>query len=93
VRDILERAHEALRASRYSKLLFVGDLGALVSPAFADAFARTLQNCTIARLGTGRHYLQEDHPKTIGLAVAEWIPQEESRRKGEAAVAERCDIG
>ncbi len=85
VHQILERAHEALKASRYPKLLFVGDPGALVSPAFAEAFARTLQNCTIVRLGSGRHYLQEDHPDTIGLAVAGWIAQEESRRKSEAA--------
>lgn len=85
VHDILERAHDALRASRYPKLLFVGDPGALVSPAFADDFARALSDCTIVRLASGRHYLQEDHPDTIGRALAQWIAREESSRTGEAA--------
>jgi haloalkane dehalogenase len=85
VNAILERAHAALRASQYSKLLFVGDPGALVSPAFADDFARTVHDCAVVRLGTGRHYLQEDHPAAIGRAVAQWITRLESERKGEAA--------
>jgi haloalkane dehalogenase len=70
---VLGRAHEALRTSTYSKLLFVGDPGALVSPSFADAFAAQLVDCTVVRLGSGRHYLQEDHADAIGLAIAEWI--------------------
>jgi haloalkane dehalogenase len=85
VHAILERAHEGLKASRYSKLLFVGDPGALVSPAFADAFAQTLTNCEVVHLGAGHHYLQEDHPGTIGRAIANWIAREERGRKGEAA--------
>jgi haloalkane dehalogenase len=33
---IIEEAHRALAHSSYPKLLFAGDPGALVSPAFAD---------------------------------------------------------
>lgn len=85
VHDLLTRAHDALRASRYPKLLFVGDPGALVSPAFAEAFVRSLRNCILVRLGNGRHYLQEDHPDAIGLAIAGWIAETEGQRTYDAA--------
>jgi haloalkane dehalogenase len=69
----MEQAHAALAISHYPKLLFVGVPGALVSPAFAERFARTLRNCRVVQLGAGAHYLQEDHPEAIGRALAGWI--------------------
>jgi len=77
----LERAHEALAASRYPKLLFAGNPGALVSPAFAERFAASLYDCRVVQLGAGAHYLQEDHPETIGRSVATWIGAIEAARK------------
>ena len=73
VYQALESAHAALAASTYPKLLFVGEPGALVSPAFAANFAASLQHCAIVRLGPGLHYLQEDHPEAIGRSIAGWI--------------------
>lgn len=73
VYQALELAHAALAASTYPKLLFVGEPGALVSPAFASDFAAKLQHCAVIRLGPGQHYLQEDHPEAIGRSVAGWI--------------------
>jgi len=70
-------AHAALAASRYPKLLFVGQPGALISPAFAESFGAGLKNCRVVHLGAGAHYLQEDHPEMIGRAVAEWIARTE----------------
>ena len=75
---MLEAAHRALRASRYPKLLFVGDPGALVSPAFAEEFARRLHDCRVVSLGPGAHYLQEDHPDAIGHLIADWVRTIES---------------
>jgi haloalkane dehalogenase len=69
----MEQAHAALAISHYPKLLFVGDPGALVSPVFAERFARTLRDCRVVRLGAGAHYLQEDHPEAIGRELAGWI--------------------
>lgn len=77
VTAMLEQAHADLAASRYPKILFAGTPGALVSPAFAESFAGGLQNCQLIDLGPGAHYLQEDHPETIGRAVASWIQQHE----------------
>jgi haloalkane dehalogenase len=87
VAAILERAHAALRASRYPKLLFVGDPGALVSPSFAASFAATLEDCRVVELGAGAHYLQEDHPDAIGRAVCAWIRAIEARGDAAATAA------
>jgi haloalkane dehalogenase len=73
VYSMIEHAHLALSRSLYPKLLFVGDPGALVSPAFAESFVKGLDNCIVEHVGPGRHYLQEDHPEAIGKTTAEWI--------------------
>jgi haloalkane dehalogenase len=69
----VEQAHRALAQSSYSKLLFAGDPGALISPAFAESFAKGLKNCRVVQLPSGLHYLQEDHPDVIGANVKEWL--------------------
>ena len=74
----LEEAHAALRASTFPKLLFTGNPGALVSPEFGKRFASSLRNCEDVELSSGLHYLQEDHPETIGLEVARWIERHQS---------------
>ncbi|QFU14969.1 haloalkane dehalogenase [Microvirga thermotolerans] len=74
----LEEAHAALAASDYPKLLFAGNPGALVSPAFAREFAARLKRCDLVHLGPGAHYLQEDHPEAIGRAVCDFILRAEA---------------
>jgi haloalkane dehalogenase len=81
VHALLTRAHGALAASSYPKLLFVGRPGALVSPEFARHFARSISNCRVVQLPTGAHYLQEDHPDIIGRSVAAWIGEAEAARE------------
>lgn len=80
----LAAAHAALRASRYPKMLFVGEPGALISPAFAKALVADLSPCRLVQLGTGAHYLQEDHPEVIGRSVASWIDEAENARHAAA---------
>jgi haloalkane dehalogenase len=81
----MERAHEALAASTYPKLLFSADPGALVSPAFAEELAGRLKDCRFVKLGDGVHFLQEDHPETIGRSVAAFIAEVEGRAGRNAA--------
>ena len=69
----LEKAHRALAQSSYPKLLFAGNPGALVSPTLAESFAKGLKNCRLVQLGSGIHYLQEDHAEVIGGTVKEWL--------------------
>ena len=73
VYSTIEKAHRALAQSSYPKLLFVGNPGALVSPAFAESFAKKLKNLRVVQLGAARHYLQEDHAEVIGATVNEWL--------------------
>ena len=73
VHSTMLEAHAALSHSSYPKLLFVGDPGALVSPAFAEEFAKGLKNCSVVHLGPGAHYLQEDHPQAIGANIKQWL--------------------
>ena len=73
VYSTIEKAHRALAQSSYPKLLFVGNPGALVSPAFAESFATGLKNCRMVQLSSGIHYLQEDHAEVIGASVNEWL--------------------
>ena len=82
---MMERAHAALAVSTYPKLLFSADPGALVSPALAEDFARKLKDCRLLKLGDGIHFLQEDHPETIGRSVAAFIAEVESRAGKSAA--------
>lgn len=78
VYSVIEEAHRALAQSSYPKLLFVGDPGALVSPAFAESFASGLKSCRLVHIGPGIHYLQEDNPKAIGSALHEWLSELEA---------------
>ena len=73
VYSILENAHRALAHSSYPKLLFTGNPGVLVSPSFAQSFAKGLKNLKVVQLGAGRHYLQEDHAEIIGATVNGWL--------------------
>ena len=73
VYSTLEQAHRALAQSSYPKLLFVGNPGALISPALAESFVKVLKNCRLVRLSSGLHYLPEDHPEVIGASVKEWL--------------------
>jgi haloalkane dehalogenase len=85
VHQMLAFAHDALRRSRYPKLLFSADPGALVSVEAAQEFAARLHDCRVVHLGAGRHYLQEDHPDAIGRAVADWITGIEAGLMDDAA--------
>lgn len=73
VAAIVAADHAALIAGDYPKLLFSADPGALISPAYARAFAAKTLHCRHIELGAGRHYLQEDHPHAIGQALAGWV--------------------
>jgi haloalkane dehalogenase len=69
----MEEVHRVLAESSYSKLLFVGNPGALISPAFAESFVKKLKKCRVVQLSSGLHYLQEDHPDVIGANIKEWL--------------------
>ena len=63
----------------------IGNPGGLISPDFAEQFARNLHDCKVIHLGAGAHFLQEDHPETIGRSVAAWIGEIEAAQNASAA--------
>jgi len=71
--EALSSSLAALVQSTYPKLLFVGEPGTLISPAYAANLAAKMQSIAVVPLGDGRHNLQEDHPDAIGCSVAGWI--------------------
>ena len=55
------------------KLFFFADPGALMPPAAKPAVVARAPNLTTVDLQGGTHYLQEDHPHTIGENLAAWM--------------------
>ena len=60
-----ERAYGACRLD-LSEASLASDLGALVSPPYAEEFAHKLKDCRLVKLGDGIHFLLEDRPETKG---------------------------
>lgn len=61
-----------LQGTEIPKLLLYATPGALVPESLVDWCRAKLKNLSIAHLGEGVHYLQEDNPHKIGSAIAEW---------------------
>jgi len=66
--------HGWLLETEIPKLLFWAQPGALVSPERAAWYAQHLKACRAVPLGAGVHYVQDDHPDTIGRGIASWLP-------------------
>jgi len=62
-----------LQKSALPKLLIHADPGLLVSPEAATWYRDQLPNTEIVYIGPGLHYLQEDRPREIGAAIAQWM--------------------
>lgn len=62
-----------LKESTYPKLLLYAVPGGLITNRGVQWCEEHLKNLTTVELGTGLHYLQEDHPHKIGHAIAEWL--------------------
>jgi haloalkane dehalogenase len=71
VTAIVENYSAWLSGSEFPKLLVVGDPGAIIAGRTLD-FCRTWPNQREVTV-TGRHFLQEDSPHEIGLAISEFV--------------------
>jgi haloalkane dehalogenase len=65
--------HEWLLATETPKLFFHAQPGIFIPPSRAEFYCAHLKSCCAVNLGQGLHYLQEDHPDTIGREIAAWI--------------------
>lgn len=65
--------HDWLLGTEIPKLMFRARPGGLISERRADWYERRLKNCATVDLGPGVHYVQEDNPKGIGMAVRDFV--------------------
>ncbi|PCC72961.1 haloalkane dehalogenase [Nannocystis exedens] len=69
----VERYRDALCRSDLPKLLFTVEPGVLVPPAVAAWCRAHLPRLEVIELGRGLHFVQEDHPHSIGRGLAGWL--------------------
>ncbi len=54
-------------------LLLYGSPGIMCPPELVPVIVEKYNNIETHYVGQGLHYLQEDHPNAIGLAISDWI--------------------
>ncbi|MEO1397789.1 MAG: haloalkane dehalogenase, partial [Pseudomonadota bacterium] len=62
-----------LTGSPIPKLMFHASPGSLAPQPVADWHAANVPNLEVRFLGTGLHFLQEEHPDQIGQGIADWL--------------------
>jgi len=72
--------HDWLLQTELPKLMFKASPGALISEERARWYEARLKNCMTVDLGPGVHYVQEDNPAAIGVAVRDFVDRLEAYR-------------
>jgi haloalkane dehalogenase len=75
VHKIVTDYNQWLQETELPKLLFYAEPGGLTNESVVNWSKANLKNLQTIDLGQGIHYLQEDHPKAISEALANWIGQ------------------
>ncbi len=73
--DVARRVNAFIKwlpTSSVPKLLFYFEPGALITQDAAQRIADTWTNTEAVKLGTGLHFVQEDHPQEIGDGIVDW---------------------
>ena len=73
VHAVVQANSDWLLETTFPKLMFHVDPGAIIPMQLAEMLKGTLQNLENVFLGPGGHFLQEDYPDEIGVALAEWL--------------------
>ncbi|MBL4686178.1 MAG: haloalkane dehalogenase [Nannocystaceae bacterium] len=69
---LVQNSSEWLRTSSTPKLLLYAKPGMIISPDKAEELEASVKNLRTVFIGRGRHYVQEDQPERIGVALADW---------------------
>ncbi|MDA9101098.1 haloalkane dehalogenase [Omnitrophica bacterium] len=70
---ILFKMYQQLCGSAIPKLLLYGKPGALIRSKDVRDWKRSMINLETVKIGKGKHYLPEDQPHNIGIALAKWF--------------------
>jgi haloalkane dehalogenase len=76
VHKIVTDYNQWLQETELPKILFYAKPGGLTNASVVEWSKANLKNLETVDLGQGIHYLQEDHPRAIGKALANWIQQQ-----------------
>jgi haloalkane dehalogenase len=64
---------EYLMSTEVPALLLTFSPGALINQEKIDWVKNSMKNASVKHIGKGIHFVQEDHPKEIGSAIADWM--------------------
>ncbi len=73
MQKIIAEYSQKMQESLYPKLLLYANPGGLITAEGVKWCQKHLKNLNTVELGTGLHYVQEDHPEKIGKAIANWM--------------------
>jgi haloalkane dehalogenase len=73
VQGIVQKYHDWLLDTELPKIMFWATPGVFVPQEKAERYLDRLKNVTGVFVGQGSHWLQEDHPRLIGMEIARWL--------------------
>lgn len=75
--NVINNYGQWLMKSTLPKLHLYVSPGALNPPQLVDFLKTKLNNYETVYVGGGIHFIQEDHPHEIGLAISDWVRRQE----------------
>ncbi|MDJ0922846.1 MAG: alpha/beta fold hydrolase [Henriciella sp.] len=81
----------ALAETEIPILLLTADPGMIVQPEAIEYARNTFKNLTVTEIGAGRHFVQEDQPTAIGVAIRDWLIETGFSDKEPPAEADASD--
>jgi len=76
IKEMIKQYTAWFEKSSIPKLLIYGDPGAIIPPKNVDRFIARFPHLETHFVGVASHFLQEDHPHEIGLAIKDWYRRE-----------------
>ncbi|MFN3172339.1 MAG: haloalkane dehalogenase [Hyphomicrobiales bacterium] len=70
---VMQEIAQWLGASEQPKLYLYASPGLIISPDVAEFIPQVMNNVQTRFIGSGIHYIQEDHPEVIGRNISDWL--------------------
>ncbi len=79
--DLMTEVAAWLSSSSQPKLYLYASPGLIITPDAAKFIPQLMNNVQTRFIGSGIHYLQEDHPEVIGRNISDWLRDVVSREE------------
>lgn len=70
---LMKNISHFMGSTKMPVLLAYADPGVIIPPKAVPWFIEKIENIETAYIGQGLHFIQEDQPDAIGLAIADWL--------------------